>query len=151
MKSDPLALQPNLEARPHSADFASFNASSNAPDFSSSLLNPPCNRTGLDKLVNGADLPHNSTSNGGEIGLPSSASDTNLAILISLIVLIVLLLLILAYLVGPTIIWFVRRRIPVDPKKLDARYETIEGWLISKVRQVDAFFRSKVIVGMRVF
>jgi hypothetical protein len=123
-----------MESRANSAVTA-FNASSTAPDLSKSLLNPPCNRTGIgNNPVNGTDLSYNSTSMGGEQGLQSSASQTNMAILISLIVLIVLLLLILSYLIGPPIIWFVKRRIPVDPKKLDARYETIEGWLISKVR-----------------
>lgn len=154
MKSDPLQPHQNMEPRTNSAGVA-FNHSSTAPDFSSCSLNPPCNRTIIDKPVNGTDLTYNSTSNGGDLVLQSSASQTNMAILISLIVLIALLLLILSYLIGPPMISFIKRRIPVDPKKLDARYETIEGWLISKVGYLMQFLRDmsccQVMLSQRLF
>jgi hypothetical protein len=39
----------------------------------------------------------------------------------------------LCYLTLPTCIRFVRSKIPVPDALLQRRYETIEGWLISKV------------------
>jgi hypothetical protein len=73
-------------------------------------------------------------------GIPETESqaDPNLAVLASLIVLILILTIIFLYLVLPPLYRHVRSLIPVNPKRVEARYLTIEGWLISKVRSTYA-------------
>lgn len=62
----------------------------------------------------------------------SSEMDYNTTILACLIALIVLLTAVFLYLVMPPLITYIRQRRPEDPKRVAARYATIEGWLISK-------------------
>lgn len=57
----------------------------------------------------------------------------NVAILVTLIVLIIVLATIFLCLIVPPIYHHLRRKMPVSPKRIEARYATIEGWLISKV------------------
>ena len=57
----------------------------------------------------------------------------NMIIVGSLIGLIAILSLLLVYLLIPPLLLYIKRRTPVNPKQLEARYATIEGWLISKV------------------
>lgn len=52
---------------------------------------------------------------------------------------VILLAGVLLYLTVPSIIAYIKRRIPVDPEKKKRRYVTIESWLVSKrVREHDA-------------
>jgi hypothetical protein len=104
------------------------------PEFSAiATQRPPC--SGKCPLALNLTAFDQSNSSGTEVRstLDSSSTDTNMAILISLIVMIVILSGVLAYLIVPLIARFIDRRRPVDPRKVNARYETIEGWLISKV------------------
>jgi hypothetical protein len=93
----------------------------------------PCVDAGNCRFALNLTTPNQSNFSGTEAGTALDTAGTNMAILISLIVMIVILFGILAYLIVPPIVRFVERRRPVDPKKVNARYETIEGWLISKV------------------
>lgn len=105
----------------------------------SGLLPPSKNETlSLPTNVTRLPYPNSSSVGGGQTGgsfhqHASSPSEVNMAILISLTVMIIVLFGIFAYLIVPPLVLFVKRRIPVDPKKVEARYATIEGWLISKV------------------
>lgn len=40
----------------------------------------------------------------------------------------------LCYMTLPTLIRWVRKKVPVSEARVQRRYETVEGWLISKVR-----------------
>ena len=51
-----------------------------------------------------------------------------------LIALIIMLWLILGGMLCYPIMRFIQRRIPVSKRRINRRYETIEGWLITKVR-----------------
>lgn len=69
----------------------------------------------------------------------SSCCQSNAAIVGILSGLIVVLFVVFALMVTPALIRYFRRRMPEDKKKIENRYETLEGWLISKVRTIEAF------------
>ena len=50
-----------------------------------------------------------------------------------LVGLIIFLCLILAWIAVPPILAWLHRKMPVSKKRVNRRYETIDGWLISKV------------------
>lgn len=53
-----------------------------------------------------------------------------------LIGLITVFIILVCYLTVPVLYPFFREKMPVPKERLRRRYETIEGWLISKVRRV---------------
>jgi len=67
----------------------------------------------------------------------SSVAEENMVIIGVLVGLVVLLFAVFTIIVGPPLIQYIKRKIPDDPKKIQRRYETIEGWLISKVRTLN--------------
>ena len=60
--------------------------------------------------------------------------EANMIIVGVLIALIVVLGMVLGVVTIPPLIHFFRRKIPVSQKRIDRRYATIDGWLITKVR-----------------
>lgn len=58
----------------------------------------------------------------------------NMAVVSILIALIAMLCLILMFVTIPPLIHMIKRRMPVPQAKIDRRYATIDGWLITKVR-----------------
>lgn len=66
---------------------------------------------------------------------PEDKENPNTAVLAALVALIFVLTGIFLYLVIPPLLRFIRSRIPVNPKRIEARYVTIEGWLITKVSE----------------
>jgi hypothetical protein len=59
--------------------------------------------------------------------------ESNMIVVGVLIGLICILLIILAWVTIPPIVQMIRRKIPVSQKRIDRRYATIEGWIITKV------------------
>jgi beta-lactamase regulating signal transducer with metallopeptidase domain len=110
------------------------NSSAATPLFSATAMNRSSGDATLESSINVTTIDSsNASGNGISYIQNTSSSDTNMAILISLIVMILVLLGILTCLIVPPIVLYVKRRMPVNPKQLDARYETVEGWLITKV------------------
>jgi hypothetical protein len=64
----------------------------------------------------------------------SQSSTTNMIVVGILIAIIILLSILFLCMVIPPLLRYIQRQIPVSQKRIDERYETIEGWLISKVR-----------------
>ena len=66
---------------------------------------------------------------------------TNNAIVVGILIAIIIILSVLfLLLIIPPCMRFVQRQIPVSQKRINERYETIEGWLISKVRCSDYYY-----------
>mmetsp|Transcript_58376 Transcript_58376/g.142763 ORF Transcript_58376/g.142763 Transcript_58376/m.142763 type:complete len:826 (-) Transcript_58376:34-2511(-) len=65
----------------------------------------------------------------------SNASQKNMIIVGVLIALIIVLCCILMFIVIPPVIKFFRKKIPVSKKRIERRYRTIDGWLITKAVQ----------------
>lgn len=91
-------------------------------NLTSSSSNNPQTPPLLDNL-NTTTSPMNVSGNDGR----------NLVVVGVLIGLIVLLCLFLALVAAPPLYAIWRSSIPVNPQKIERRYRTIEGWLISKV------------------
>lgn len=62
-------------------------------------------------------------------------SQHNMVVVGILVGLIVVLCLILGFVAIPPIFGYIQSRMPVSPKRIERRYATIDGWLITKVRQ----------------
>lgn len=83
----------------------------------------------------GGKFPSSSTADGsGSGGGIQSAQTQNMIVIGILIALIIILCLILGMVTIPPILAMIQRRIPVPQKRIDRRYATIDGWLITKVR-----------------
>ena len=63
----------------------------------------------------------------------SNGANQNMIIVSILIGLICVLCIILGFVTIPPLIIFIQRRLPVPQKRIDRRYATIDGWLITKV------------------
>jgi len=61
-------------------------------------------------------------------------STTNIILISVLVVLFILFLAILTYLIVPLVMKRIRARLACSERRVKLRYETIEGWIISKVR-----------------
>mmetsp|Transcript_58374 Transcript_58374/g.142749 ORF Transcript_58374/g.142749 Transcript_58374/m.142749 type:complete len:824 (-) Transcript_58374:34-2505(-) len=67
--------------------------------------------------------------------MDSNASQKNMIIVGVLVALIIVLCCILMFIVIPPLIKFFRKKIPVSKKRIERRYRTIDGWLITKAVQ----------------
>jgi hypothetical protein len=75
----------------------------------------------------------NGTFSGNE-GTAATSSDPNMVLTGIMMGLVILFSLMLCCLTLPPLIYWLRRRIPVSTAQIQRRFETIEGWLITKVR-----------------
>lgn len=93
---------------------------------------------------NGSTVPSRSSNFNDKTGisLPSSQQtqqpplqyESNHTIVVGILVgLIILLCLILGFLTLPAVVNYFRRHIPVSQERIDRRYATIDGWLVTKV------------------
>lgn len=97
------------------------NSSVGGVGFGMTILNP--------NLGNGT-LDHNSNRYGYN-------EERNWVVVGVLIALIVMLWLILGGMLCYPLMRYIRRKMPVSKRRINRRYETIEGWLITKVRKED--------------
>jgi hypothetical protein len=73
---------------------------------------------------------------GGTFATNVVCCEQNMAVVGILVGLIILLSFLFLAMIAPTISRFVRRKVPVSDERIERRYETVEGWLISKVRPI---------------
>ena len=66
----------------------------------------------------------------------STTSDPNLILTGCMMGLVAIFSLLLCYLLLPLCFQWVRRKIPATTAQVNRRYETVEGWLITKVRSL---------------
>jgi hypothetical protein len=66
-----------------------------------------------------------------------SEDDRRMLVTGMLLAIMVILSMLLCYLVVPLFYEYLRDKIPVSEARKERRYQTIEGWLVSKVRQHD--------------
>jgi hypothetical protein len=81
-----------------------------------------------------------STSTSSMLDKINYSPTTNAVVVGILIAIIIILSVLFLLLIIPPCLRFIQRQIPVSPKRITERYETIEGWLISKVRKIRTRF-----------
>ena len=89
------------------------------------------------------ELSSNVTETDG--GAPTVVTGTNIIIptlVYNLVVwflvsTIIILSMFLVIVVGPTFLRWIRSKMPITPRRINRRYETIERWLITKVRNTN--------------
>jgi hypothetical protein len=69
-------------------------------------------------------------------GSSNYVAQHNMIVVGILIGLIVVLCMILGFVALPPIIAMIQRKMPIPQKRIDRRYATIDGWLITKVRYI---------------
>jgi CBS domain containing-hemolysin-like protein len=115
------------------------NSFHNRGEFSGSWDN--ANANGNHSTMNtNTTMNNTSISEDGEqvfVFFEPSTRPHNIIVVGVLIGFIILLFLILTFVTLPPLYACIRRKIPVSQRRIDRRYATIEGWLISKVSRVD--------------
>jgi hypothetical protein len=115
-----------MASRFHMKDFSGNNSSSSSWDAT-----PANGTTEYDTNTNGNT---NGNTTGEEyVYFESSTKPHNMMVVGVLIGLIILLCIILTFVTMPPFLAWMRRKMPVSQRRIDRRYATIEGWLISKV------------------
>jgi di/tricarboxylate transporter len=123
----------------------SISSSSNNSDASSSSSsvsdhhypfedNPAAAAANFTSGYNHSNINHNNNMMDHISVHSASSTTTNMIVVGILIAIIIILSMIFLGMVIPPLLRYIQRQIPVSQKRIDERYETIEGWLISKVR-----------------
>jgi hypothetical protein len=92
------------------------------------------NESNIDNNSTAAPTPsisHSDPNNNSNI--MSEPASENMVIVGILIGFIIFLCLVLAWVALPPIIGYIRKKMPVSQKRINRRYVTVDGWLISKV------------------
>jgi hypothetical protein len=115
----------NITTTPSSSSSSAADASTGV-HFGVTILNP--------SLGNGSSFSEQDYYTGNVGHHPQDyMEERNWAVVGVLIALIIMLWLILGAMLCYPIMRFIRRKMPVSKRRINRRYETIEGWLITKV------------------
>lgn len=135
------------------SDFASFGGSSsgssnpNNNGVTTTFVDTPyeqdgsSNNFGIVLVGPGLQTPFGTSPHETHNSTSQQYEDRNWVVVGILIALIILLWFVLGVMLCVPLVRFVQRKMPVSKKRIERRYETIEGWLITKVR-TNPFFES---------
>jgi hypothetical protein len=101
--------------------YPAYGGEEDEPPVHSDFTKPPC--------TYGNDMQRSPTRFDSE--------DRRMLVTGILVAIMIVLSILLCYLVVPLICDYLRAKIPVSESRKERRYQTIEGWLVSKVRQHD--------------